>query len=143
MEIVTLPAWSTKWDYLTKWQAISSSKLATSVYCHACNKHCSLLGPDICSTGTPCTPWSLAGSRAGLESQENYVFLLWCHFHQHWQTPLMVHENVPGFPFALAEANMSHAWHISELVIDTTQTGLGLMRRTRQYLVFMHKDCAT
>ena len=78
---------------------ISRSPLSRTQLCAAHNAHCEVPRCDVDMTGTPCQDYSRAGSRHGLIAGTRFaVIWSWMHIMLTVQPPVIIHENVVGFP---------------------------------------------
>lgn len=144
LEIPQLQSWDENWCYYQKWRAISQAPISKYMMCHRCNKHCPLRSGDVDITGTPCTDYSKGNAYRRLwEGPTVHIWLIWCTFHRRHHTPIMIHENVTGFPVMLALANMSDMYNVHVLYCSPKRVGYQMVARDRQFIVFIHRTKAT
>lgn len=83
-----------------------------SAYCHRHKKVCHLVSPHIDVSGTPCTDFSSAGLRAGVEGPTLPIFMVWACVVLALGIPVVLHENVVLFPVGLLEGILGHVYHV-------------------------------
>jgi hypothetical protein len=101
--LVDVREWDDDWCYFDKWRAISSAPVMPSMYCYRCEAFCEVPASQVDCTGTPCQDFSRAGLMRGIEGHRIFVWLIYVRVHKHRQTPILLHENVPGFPEGLRQ----------------------------------------
>ncbi len=125
------------WSYLDKWAAIRDAPLNSAMFCQRWQQMCEVPDTDLCTAGTPCQPWSASGDQFGLEDPRIVVWLYFVKFHRARRTKILIHENVLGFPLALAQVSLGDLYIIICLVVDPADTGFSCMARPRQYLIML------
>ncbi len=65
------------------------------------------------------------------------IVFCWCKYHEIIGTPLLIHENVRGFPETWARL-LLQSYHIIVLEVSPGDVGFKMVRRPRQYLCCIH-----
>ena len=126
-------------DIFLKVKLILSLMRNSHAWCFAHKRVCPLTFTTIAIAGSPCIDHSRIGSRAGLEGRTFLLLLVWLAFHRSAHTPLLLHENVKGFPVWIMRLIMGDMYWVYELEVDTWHVGFGLVRRPRILIVMLHK----
>ena len=107
-----------------------------------CTRHrgmCHVPMADMDCTGTPCQDWSPLGRQLGVAGPHMPILLAWCSAIAARAVPIVVHENVPQFPVELLHGLLGHAYYIVPIIVDCSDLGFRLIRRTRRYTLMFHK----
>ena len=84
-------------------KAMLRASIEPKASCHAHKKKCCVPKVDVDMSGSPCTAHSRIGKRLGTLDPNFQVLLTWARNQIKNGTPVLVHENVIGFPFSLIE----------------------------------------
>ena len=119
--------------------AIQATSICTSAWCLACKCYCPWGPTQVDTSWSPCQDFSRLGNREGRGGSRIHLLLLWIRWHLVWQTPLVIHENVPEFDLEIIEENMSKDYHIFSVFCGPGDVGFAFCRRPRMYLAMTHK----
>ena len=104
-----------------------------------CTQHCCagcpMPSPLVDVSGSPCTPWSRMGKRAGRGSPLMCLLLTWCLWARAVRPWVLVHENVVGFDVQVFSQCLEDLYEIQVLVVRPAHVGFGFIRRQRLYVV--------
>jgi hypothetical protein len=78
----------------------------------------------------------------GQEDLRFHCFLTWCRVAVVQQTPVLIHENVPGFPPQLIERQLGRHYVCTRLQCSPSSVGYTTCSRTRVFDVLVHKERA-
>ncbi len=81
----------------------SRKSVRPTAHCHRHGKQCNLRCADVEFAGSPCHEFSSRGDRSGVYGRNMVAALAWIAIQLMLMTPVIVHENVPGFPLQLLE----------------------------------------
>jgi hypothetical protein len=135
------PHFQNSWTYNMRFYWLQQAPLRSSVYCLRSRTLCQPEGVSFCVSGSLCTPYSSSGPQARLEHSESHLFYLWARLHTLRRTPVLFHENVPGFPVSWARLCLPD--HII-IVLDVSpeHVGFEFLSRRRQYIIGVHRQRA-
>ena len=144
MDLLILPEWDDSWSYSQKKQAVWRAQVRTCVWCFRCDQWCQCVGSDVDTSGPPCKDFSFANrGRQGLNGPWIYCLLAWCRFHRCWQTPIIIHENVPQCVIAVLIDLMGDIYDVISVPIIPGDVGFQFAGRKRLYIAMVHKRKAT
>ena len=113
---------------------VQQAKLAPASICTKHNNMCTIPTPDVDMSGSPCWEWSRAGRRAGYEGKAPSLFWMWATLNKLQGTPLLIHENVVGFPDEMLRQALTPDYEVYLLKVSTRDVGFGnINRRDRHY----------
>ncbi len=125
-------------------KAMMSSRVRRLAWCQKHNKRCATPRSTVDMAGSPCQAHSRIGNRRGTLADNFQCLLAWAKIHIHSATPLLLHENVPGFPEELMVRIFGLHYDCTRLQVSTAAAGFGhQLRRHRVYDVLVHKRFAT
>lgn len=93
------------------------------------------------STPAPPAPRSAGGGRhTGQEDLRFQCFLTWCRVAVVQQTPVLIHENVPGFPPELVQRQLGKHYTCTRLHCSPSSVGFTTCSRPRVFDVLVHRE---
>ena len=118
---------------------ISKGVLQADHFCAAHGQRCRHPETDLEFTGTPCQDYSRAGSRRGLFHGSRFpIIWAWIRIMLLKEPPIIVHENVLGFPEDILVQLFQHIYHIFILHADAKDQGFDCVSRPRVYIMMFH-----
>jgi hypothetical protein len=94
---------------------------------------CSLRG----IAGSPCLDHSKAGLRRGVEGPSGILLAAWARYHLLLGTPVLIHENVLGFPVSILVELMASSYNHRVLIAHTEDCLMGSYRQTGWHCNFI------
>ncbi len=84
-------------------------------------------------SGSPCTPWSRAGTRLGRRHGLIALLIAWCHWLRTSSAQWAIHENVVGFDGDVLTELLSDMYQIVAVKVSPNDLGYSIVRRKRIY----------
>ncbi|CAE7832204.1 unnamed protein product [Symbiodinium sp. CCMP2592] len=94
-------------------------------------------------SGSPCQPWSRAGQKRRWTDGRSDLLLLWAALMLKQEPPVILHENVSGFPTSVLEDLMQEKYVIHHLRVEPHHVGFTCVNRPRVYSVLVHRSRAS
>jgi site-specific DNA-cytosine methylase len=110
------------------------------MHCEYHGKRCKLpVSIDVDLSGLPCTDFSPAGSRLGIEGETMEVFMA----HARWAIvsgiKILLIENVPQLPLELIEDLYGADFNIYSFILDPSDAGFEMLSRKRQFILLVSR----
>ena len=121
--------------YIVRRTCLHVFMIARSAWCVAHRKHCAVDGEiaNIHCAGTPCTAHSTIGLQEREQARSWAHFVIWIGMRLLLQEPILIQENVPGFPRHLLVQYLP-MYHWEFVVLNPLQLGWPI-KRDRQWAV--------
>ena len=123
-----------------KLNAIMASPICTTVWCLRCSQYCFMGPSQVDTSGSPCQDFSRAGLQLGRNGGRIHLVLIWIRWHMVWETPVIIHENVPQFDLDIIMSMMSNTYHVFAVECSPEDVGFSICRRTRMYVAMLHRN---
>ena len=92
---------------------------------------------------SPCQDWSRCGLRQGEHGRNAHLLFSWIRWHRVARTPVMIHENVPGFDvdggLDIFEQLLGDMYHIVHVLAGPEHVGWPCCKRPRVLVACFHK----
>lgn len=127
-------------DFEEQRRAILRVGLAPRAFCYRGKSlaHCPKATVDM--SGSPCTDYSILGDQQGRDGKTVNAFLTWAKVQSQNDTPLVIHENVPGFDVGLLKETLGHKYFIFSIHVDPKDAGfMDVIYRKRRYDILVHR----
>ena len=92
-------------------------------------------------TGSPCQPWSRAGTKKGVQDPRSMGLWIWIAWVQAVKPLWAIHENVCGFRTSLIDEALGCSYKVFHIQSDPCHLGFTCIRRPRIYSVLLRKGC--
>ena len=92
-------------------------------------------------TGSPCQPWSRAGTKKGVQDPRSIGLWIWIAWVQAVKPLWAIHENVLGFRTSLIDEAVGCSYKVFHIQSDPGHLGFTCIRRPRIYSVLLRKGC--
>ena len=111
----------------------AEAKRAVATIARECQSHVACRPPTVTVdiSGSPCQPWSRAGQRRRLNDGRSDLVLLWAALMLKLEPPVVVHENVSGFPLSVLKDLMQEQYVIHHLPVNPCHVGFTCVSRPR------------
>jgi len=109
--------------------------------CGACLRHggtCPANSAKVHFAGTPCPDWSSCGQHKGAGGRTMVHFVAWVALRRALQEPIVIQENVKGFPTDLMCEYLGDTYDITSVILDSESYGFPVAR-TRKWTLLLHK----
>ena len=123
----------------------AEAKRAVATIARECQSHVACRPPTVTVdiSGSPCQPWSRAGQRRRWNDGRSDLVLLWAALMLKLEPPVVVHENVSGFPLSVLEDLMQEKYVIHHLPVNPCHVGFTCVSRPRVYSVMVSRSRAS
>ena len=105
----------------------------------ACEKHateCRIQAATMEVSGSSCRPWSRMNRsrhRRGVAHPDYQAFKAWVRLMRRDSPPIIIHENVIGFPVTIMQDELGELYEVTRLHVTPDDVGFGFINRPRVY----------
>ena len=110
-----------------------------------CEKHgaeCRIQQATMEVSGSSCRPWSRMNRSPhcrGVAHPDYPAFKAWVRIMRHDSPPIIIHENVVGFPLKVMQDELGESYAVTRLSVVPDDAGFGFIRRPRVYDVLFKR----
>ena len=93
-------------------------------------------------SGSSCRPWSRMNRSPhcrGVPHPDYPAFKAWVRIMRHDSPPIIIHENVVGFPLKVMQDELGESYAVTRLSVVPDDAGFGFIRRPRVYDVLFKR----
>ena len=114
---------------------IDNARVADTCTCQMHGTDCRIQGATMEVSGSSCRPWSRMnrGQARGVAHPDYQAFKAWVQLMRHDSPPIIIHENVVGFPLKIMEEELGDLFEVTRLSVTPDDVGFGFMSRQRVY----------
>ncbi len=127
-------------DYEQVQRTILAGGVTSSGRCVRHSRACERLPVNCDIAGSPCTPWSSAGLRAGKTDRLVILFLTWSRWLLHARPIWALHENVRNFDDRLLTYLLGSQYEVVSLRTSPADVGFACVQRKRTYTVLLLRE---
>lgn len=115
---------------------IQNARINRKCYCERHQNNCNVPLVDVVGGGTPCTDWSTAGLKKGLDGLTALPTYAWMGLAL--KSRVAIHENVVGFPNLLEAMGGAAGKKVTKFTVEPAHGGFGkIASRKRKYRVMV------